>query len=81
MAAGTRCRVGGGTVLGGAGGGGMNADIGLGAFAAAGKCGMRRGGPGSVIPGLPAGAAGLTVRRIGTSQSCSMNDHESSIQN
>ena len=65
---------------GGAGGGGMNAGIGWGAFAAAEKCGMRGGGPGGVVPGLPAGAAGLTVRRIETS-SCAMNDHESSIQN
>ena len=80
MVAGTGCRVGGCTVPGGAGGGGMTVDTGWRAFAAAEKCGMRGGGPGRVVPGLPAGAAGLTVRRIGTS-SCAMNDHESDIQN
>ena len=45
MAAGTSCRIGGGTVPGGTGGGGMNAGIGWGAFAADEKCGMRGGRP------------------------------------
>ena len=80
MAADTSCRIGGSIVPEGAGGGGMNAGVSWGAFTAAGKCEMRGGGIGGVLPGLPAEAAGLTVRRIRTS-SCAINNHESSIQN